>query len=400
VRYPTSVKLQYAGATGGPAELRYSVSPVDARQARFQGRVVYRPEIDLSLYQCRAVIDYLVLRLDVGRPSQFRHVKEAFDLAGGTNCYVRAVEPDPGGVSRQFDVTIQEPSLAALRITLRNMNDKFPTLSDEVEVVAAEFSVDFYSKAGSVHERLGLAAVIGRHFFPVEHLPAHEQEGIRWVYSRVVGGRHRTLHGLRSNWAARRDRVRFPFGDRAGYVDGTLYLGERRSPQMWRVMHKILDRQSPEDGRREELESEAQRVRIEVRLGPEPLRTLGVMCLDDLERLSFTRLQGSFFQFKLPTFLDPGLALPIQRRLEGYRVERFLGLGMVGLAQLDREAEDRRRNVRNDAKVRLHAIGRKLAPARRTGIGKQANYMAYLELNDMVSAAFEELGRRERRAAG
>jgi hypothetical protein len=91
MRYPTSAKLFYGSTPVGPGELMYRPTFVAAKQARLSGRVAYQPEIDLGLYRCRAVIDLIVLRVDVGRPSQFRHVKDALDRITGTSSFVEPV---------------------------------------------------------------------------------------------------------------------------------------------------------------------------------------------------------------------------------------------------------------------------------------------------------------------
>lgn len=393
MRYPTNAELYYASKPPGPAVLHYRPERVTARQARLAGRIAYAPDIDLGLYRSRAVIDFIILRLSVGRGSQFRHVKEALERITGESAFVEPVDPGPGGVTREFDVTFQEPVLGEAYRQLQRLGETFPGLALDPVVVAAEFSIDFYSKTDSANERLHLVAVLSRHVFPAKNLPRNEIDGPRWV---AAGAQ--TRHALRPNWTLMRDLVRFPFYDRQGIVDGTFYIGGSDQPLMWRVMHKTLDKQNPSTGAAELLDSAAQRARIEASLKSPTLKDLGVQTLSDLARMSFIKLQGRVFQFKLATFPDASSVGPVERVLEGYRVQRFLNHGLVGLALLDRERQYRSGLARRHITRLLRGTGKKLPAPKRIGSGDQGTYVSYLQLNDMVSAALENLGKRERRA--
>jgi hypothetical protein len=209
--------------------------------------------------------------------------------------------PGPGGVCQWFDVTFQEPVLGNVRRHLDGLKVAYPGLVLDPEVMAAEISVDFYSKRGSAEERLLMVALLTRHVLPSKELPSTELAGHRWKYGPA---RKDEIHGLPNNWTRRRDLLRFPFTDLKGIVDSTFYIGENGGPLMWRVMHKILDKQNRVSGSRALLLNEEQRARIEANLRSGPLRSVGVRTLSDLAGMSFVKLQGRLFQFRLPTFAD------------------------------------------------------------------------------------------------
>ena len=61
-----------------PVALRYRESPCPARQARFTNRFALRPEIDLRAYECRALIDWVQVSIEVRRGTQFQWIQRLY----------------------------------------------------------------------------------------------------------------------------------------------------------------------------------------------------------------------------------------------------------------------------------------------------------------------------------
>ena len=57
-----------------PPPLVYRLEPVANDQARFRGRYLLRPELDLSRFATRAEIDWIDLKVSLGRSTQGRHL--------------------------------------------------------------------------------------------------------------------------------------------------------------------------------------------------------------------------------------------------------------------------------------------------------------------------------------
>ena len=102
--------------------------------------------------------------------------------------------------------------------------------------------------------------------------------------------------------------------------------GHLRDPRaFWRIQNKVLDKQNKAAGTRDQLADEKKRVRIEVTLGREGCREIGLEQFADLEVLGIARLQKGFFQFMKPTFaiVRPSAARPastaVKRKVEEYR---------------------------------------------------------------------------------
>ncbi len=139
--------------------------------------------------------------------------------------------------------------------------------------------------------------------------------------------------------------------DRIVLYGSTYYVRERDDPRaFWRIQNKVLDKQNKAAGTRDELPEDRKRVRIEVTLGREGCREIGLERLTDLEKLGIARLQKSFFQLMKPTFpiISPSTvratSTAVKRKVEEYRRERFLNAGVLGL------------QIREDAKEELRAL--------------------------------------------
>ena len=63
-----SIALSASASTASTHELAFRWAALQKTQARFKGRIVLEPEIDLGRYTCRAVIDWLDVRVVVELP--------------------------------------------------------------------------------------------------------------------------------------------------------------------------------------------------------------------------------------------------------------------------------------------------------------------------------------------
>lgn len=180
------------------------------------------------------------------------------------------------------------------------------------------------------------------------------------------------------------------------FVDGTMYLGAKDDAVMIRLMDKVKDRQRP-DGTCEQLDADRRRVRIEVSLKENELARLGIREIGSLRALKLTRLQGDYFQFRLPTFKIG----PTQRAIdailntqEEWRSRTYQRTGVIGLSIMDAGSDARRQRMATDVRANLHAIGKKGSKTRRAG---GSSFVAYEELNRKVALALRDLAMREER---
>ncbi len=126
---------------------------------------------------------------------------------------------------------------------------------------------------------------------------------------------------------------------------------------------------------------------------------MGINYLEDLKTLNFTKLQGSYFRFFLPTFhatdnLKAGPATSIKIWQDKQRLQKFLKTGCIGLQTMDDALLHERRAARSMAKKDLHSRGLALPAMNRSGVGWEGSFLAYPELNENVRYALTNLGLR------
>lgn len=187
--------------------------------------------------------------------------------------------------------------------------------------------------------------------------------------------------------------------DRAPYTDGTLEVGEENAQVTWRVMDKIIDRQNVAAGTFMPLDDKSKRARVEVTLDRPELEALGIRYLNDLKALSFTQLQGRYFQFALPTFVSQasrktGIGKFIAAARNPERAAKFFKTGVMGLKAMDEVCAERWLRTRRTILPDIHERGLRLSPIDRTAMGAAGTFVAYDELNDRVRIALRNLGSR------
>jgi hypothetical protein len=375
-------------------ELTYVQTPVDKVQRRLRDRVVLVPEISLSDFKCKAVIDWIVILLWVKRDTQFQWIKKEIDTATGRNVHVDALDETPGGVASEFEVRIQDADLRIVKCAVDVIEARFGLNIDPI-IRAIEISVDFTPKSPSQELRSKLVGVMVRHLMPTRDIITHRRDRPRYSWGRW-DGETRAVLALPKKSTKIDQALISTESDLPAYIDASFYMGGKGSDCSWRIMDKILDKQNLTDDSRQILPEEERRVRVEVTLLRPAIKKLGIDFLDDLWGYSFTKMQGDFFRFMLPTFEDtarisPGTLQAIQSFQERRRRTKFLNTGVVGLNAYD-EARKKvtgpmRNNVRSDLKKR----GYILRPKERASDAFSGTCVAFEDLNKRVEAALREM---------
>ncbi len=373
-------------------DLAFSYVQIAHRQKRLQGRMALSPVIDLGDFRCQAVIDRVIVRFSIARPTQAAYLCDQLSVVLG----IKKTHCEPVGCSPlrliSFDLTVQEASAAMLlRIEDYLLTTFGLTAMPDLQLL--EISIDFWPERASDDEKMRLIGVLQRCYLPQADIWS---QGTR---PRIDAGRQ-----------ARGRRFLLPQVDGSSLlpaqlkvlpVDGTYYLGARDGDWMIRLMHKQLDDQNPAAGTRTVLGPDQQRVRMEVVLKWTELKKLGLVQPRDLIDFKFARLQGDQFRFMLPTFRTPEaqhretLIGAMQTWMDSHlRAEIFMKAGLIGL-EAERRArvalrEQNSQQIRS-ARKRLEVTSR----MERQGSGVQAHYVAYEEMNQMIQRALEGLQKRE-----
>lgn len=139
--------------------LEYTVKPVEAKQTRFVARLLLEPQINLSEYICRATVDFVDVAVEVGRPTQGRHISDYLAIHLARRPYVDAINDS----STRFSITIQEPSLSTVLAVEGLIKSKYG-LVKPATIYTLEVSIDWYPKSTSNEDRWKMVAVLQRHF--------------------------------------------------------------------------------------------------------------------------------------------------------------------------------------------------------------------------------------------
>jgi hypothetical protein len=271
-----TVEVPYLKTPRAPQLITYLVKPVGMRQARFTGRSVAIPQLDLSAYSCRAVIDFVQIQIETTRRTQFRFIQKPIAALTGHLPHVAAINESPGAVATQFIITFQDPDLRLANSCLEQLRFDFG-FTTEPQVHALEVSVDFSPRRPSEQLRHQMLGILTRHLFPgIDFLgDPLSRPRIKWGTDR---GTQKYLIGKsRSNEL---DRLRWPLSDLSPACDATLYVGRRFGPAQWKIMDKVLDRQNHAADTRTELDEAKKRVRVEVTLNREELSAIGIHSVD------------------------------------------------------------------------------------------------------------------------
>lgn len=378
--------------------LHYERSPIEKKQRRFEGRYALTPQVQLYEFECRAVIDWIKIRLVFARATQHQWIQQVVEPEVGRRCHIKPIRATAGQVSDVFDVTFQEPDLNQVKSICGLLDKKFG-LQVPPGVAGIEVSVDFRSSFRDARDRAKLFMALTRHFKPSRDILSNHGDWPRFTFGEDDGQTVGTIG--RKTGRPDLDDAYFSSveADRLPFVDACYYVGAKGADIWWRIMDKVIDRQNRGAGTFVSLDDIDKRVRIEVILDRSAIARLGVEHLTDLARLQFAQLQSKFFSFVLPTFADAsrfhvGAVRAAKLMHERKREQKFLVTGVIGLAAMDGAWAHRVKAIREDAKVHLRRSGRAVKPTRRVGRGSSGDYLAYEELNERVGVALRHLGER------
>ncbi|KOF16998.1 hypothetical protein AC244_18955 [Ensifer adhaerens] len=388
-----------------PVTLRYTEQTLRSSQARLINRMTLTPQIDLEAYQCRAVVDWIDIDFELSRRTQYWHLNDRVEKLTGRKEYPEALDLGEGKTATRYRLRVQEPDFQYVRKVLDELESVYGFVAPAT-ISGIEISIDFYPKTPSEEARAQMHGVLVRHFFPTTRVLRSNRMWPRFMPGSVDKTDYTVGRNDSDDSLDIVDRMT-PGIDRPALYGSTYYVGERDHPRaFWRIQNKVLDKQNKAAGTRDELSDDKKRIRIEVTLGHEGCREIGLENYSDLETLMITRLQKGFFQFMKPTFaiIRPGSARPgsatVKLKVEEYRRERFLNAGVLGL-QIREDAREELRALEMRKIRRWHRTsGSKVPPKMRSGAGAYGTMIAYEELTRMVERALAGLQRTVRKEMG
>jgi hypothetical protein len=380
-------------------ELAYSRIDLPNGQKRLAGRYALLPIINLDRYKTSACIDWLTISVSLSRPTQFQWIQSEISALLGRKPFVDNTRGGKNDSSKEFDVRFQEPDISTVLKAIDAIGLKFgliapPTLRN------IEISIDFTPKTPGELERAKIARVLMNHLLVEEDVISNFRDRPRTVWGR--DGRSVTRLIYDSKHLTPEENKRFLIEterDRAPFMDATLEVGAKEANVRWRIMDKIVDRQNVDAGTFVTLQEAEKRARIEVTLDRPEVEGLGINLFSDLKDLNFTRLQGRYFRFFLPTFsgqaaYGPGSKSAIILWQDRQRALKFAKGGGLGLKAMDSTLAEQRLKIKRQAVQDMLSRGLRLPRYSRTGGGLSGSFIAYEELNERVRTALRNLGRR------
>jgi hypothetical protein len=377
-------------------EVDYELMATSIKQRRIAGRFVLRPAIDLAAYKCRAVIDWLDLEIEVGKPTQHQWIGQITQHVLGRRAFVEALNPDPGRVATEFRIRVQEPKMASVRKLLAEIGANKGGIGSAI-LAGVEVSLDFYARDHQELSRAKLYAVIARHLsFDLLNMSNNARR------PRSFGSTRRTLSLVKTydkNRTRMLQELEDAASDHAPALNSTFYLGEEGDADfMLRLQHKVTDNRNPQAGTFDVLAEEERRVRLEVTLGVVAMRRFGLRTLEDLESFKFTQLQRKYFRFRLPTF-GPLKTTPtatmghIERYQDRVRLQKFVISGMIGLEALDSGRVALAIDRRGEVRLHLRSVGKLVKRSTRTPPPTDLS-ISWDQMMRKVEQALRHLGER------
>ena len=239
----------------------------------------------LSRFRCRAVVDWLDLRITTAKPTNFMTVQaEITAILGNTKpVYVAAQDEGPGRAATIFDIRFHDPNRwTDLTDCMEQMAVRFPFAAPP-EVVKLELAVDFYSRHDSPSDLYAMTERLMRELAadglkPRQHI--HIAEGL-----------HITKFLLD-------DEIQWKTNPRF-----MMYVGNRDDEQAWRVYLKQTDCNKTPIA-----DSKQHRARVEVTLSGEPLAAYCIT-LQGMADMRFERLSD---KFRFRDFKSPEVSPALQ----------------------------------------------------------------------------------------
>lgn len=365
------------------------------KQRRLQNRVLLSPDIELSDYTARAVLDWIDLRFRTTKPTQWKWIQHHIQKVTGRRLHVVAVRADDEAVQREFAVRFQEPSYRLLVQAEEAVRDRWG-MEKDAGIVAMEISLDFRPRVPSQEALARIYGVLVRTHLPSRDVVSNPRDRPRFAWQRGTPPTH--VLALDKARPERSDELMLEVeNDRPTPFDATYYAGGRDSRSAWRTMIKLIDQQNVTTGTRKDLPEGQHRMRIEVTLQHEELKRIGLGSIADLARFKWQRLNGYYFSFFLPTFP----ALPFDachpkclaiRTWQSARSQRFLNAGVVGLNAMD-EAWHRTKKA---TRKMTRGTNMQLPKPGRHGRGISGTLVRYEELTRKAIQALRHIGDRMR----
>lgn len=214
-----------------------------------------------SAYRSKAVVDWLVLEIEVGRPTQFQWLQRtlADHFGDHTRTYIEAIDAGAGNTATSFLVRLNDSCCRdghTIRAALAALDREY-TLVGTVLIRSLEVSLDFYPK--DVQARADLLTLVGRLQISLE--------AANGISHRQVGP---------SKQPDFLDSTRKPDPEK------TLYINNKADPVSWRAYHKVTDRGQP-------LPHHDHRARVEFTLQDAGLHSYGINSLNDLVEHGFDK---------------------------------------------------------------------------------------------------------------
>ncbi|CUX66589.1 hypothetical protein [Agrobacterium genomosp. 13] len=389
-----------------PVTLQYVEETLRSSQRRFEGRTALCPQIDLGAYQWASVIDWIDVEFVLGRRSQHWKLNDRIARLTGRKEFPEALEIGPGGTASRYRLRVQEPDFSVLRRVLADIEGEYGFASPAV-IIGIEVSIDAYPYNPGEEARALLHGVLVRHFYPTTRWLTAAMKWPRAMPGIVnKSGDYIVARNQQDPFRDIQDRMT-PISDRPAPYASTYYLGAKNdSHAMWRIQNKTVDKQNKATGTRQELTEEEKRIRIEVTLGPDGCKEAGLADFDGLAEFSFTGLQKSFFQFRLPTFatyphgslkVSSRPVAAVRERVEEIRKQRFLNAGVLGL-EIREDARGDHLKLKKSYFLSWHkARGSKMPKRSRVGAGPYGTHINYQEMARVIERALAGLQRKVRR---
>lgn len=389
----TTISLPFAKDWKRRLDLEFVDAPVLLSQKRVVGRRLLKPLIDLASYSCGAVIGRVEMEFHLSRETKSRYVQTVLKPISSGVPDIKPIGSKPGGTTNTFWMTFKDPHLWELA-EVSNVLSKSFGLASSPKNRAIAVSVDFDPRAASADACRKMVATLTRHLSPARDVLARSNDQPWFAWGE--GGANRSpVWGARisyENW----DPVFNVDTDRTIPPDAAFCLGEDGAAVTWRVMDNYSDRQNTLTGTSGILPEKDRRARVEVTLRGSELRKNGIETLEELVTVNLVKFQGQYFQFSLPTFISLSALGPTDPFMERRRMQRFLNIGVAGLAALDRERQRRLIQIRTDMIKLRQKVDKKV----RRGQGKTGTMVAYDDLDEMVRGALRKLQLKEKRLLG
>lgn len=301
-----------------------------------RGRRIAKPDIDLNAYHCKAVFDWIEIRLETAEKHQAMNVakfsnKHLGSLASRSKVYVSGLDRKPGYIGSDFIVRVQQPDRSEFFAFLEVLVAKYKTghaSIKDIQIMGLEVSVDFWVRGAAKFSadktnllRWQMTEVLRRHLKPGPELTEKEScfprfytdQGGRGSAIFLVNNALSKLTATQIMKAGELDIaaslfVPFRLGAHQQCpIDTTSYIGGKDFCYQIRMMDKVTDNRDPEKGTFDNLPLNECRSRMELTAiempdGHSGPAGLVVETLGDLLAADLKIIRKPFFEFFFPTF--------------------------------------------------------------------------------------------------